>query len=78
MIRQFIEIRGPVHTACNQLMQFEDYPRFMEDVETVRLFSRIFRSFMTAWVRRHGFGERSIDERQRLPDALMTAGWRAR
>lgn len=36
IIQQSIEVRVPVHTAYNQLTQFEDYPRFMQDVETVR------------------------------------------
>lgn len=35
-IQQSIEIRVPVQTAYNQLTQFEEYPRFMEQVETVR------------------------------------------
>jgi hypothetical protein len=35
-IQQSIEIRVPVHTAYNQLTQFEDYPQFMEEVKTVQ------------------------------------------
>ncbi|HEY0844296.1 MAG TPA: SRPBCC family protein [Noviherbaspirillum sp.] len=35
-IQQSIDINVPVHTAYNQLTQFEDYPRFMEEVEAVR------------------------------------------
>lgn len=35
-IQQSIEISVPVHIAYNQLTQFEDYPRFMQDVETVQ------------------------------------------
>jgi uncharacterized membrane protein len=35
-IQQSIEIRVPVHAAYNQLTQFEDYPRFMEEVKTVQ------------------------------------------
>ena len=34
-IQQSIDISVPVHIAYNQLTQFEDYPRFMQDVETV-------------------------------------------
>lgn len=35
-VQQSIEISVPVHTLYNQLAQFEDYPRFMEEVEQVR------------------------------------------
>lgn len=35
-IQQSIEIRVPVHAAYNQLTQFEDYPRFLEEVKTVQ------------------------------------------
>lgn len=35
-IEQSIEINVPVKTAYRQLTQFEQYPRFMEDVEEVR------------------------------------------
>lgn len=35
-IQHFIDIKVPVHTVYNQLTQFEDYPRFMEDVEAVQ------------------------------------------
>lgn len=35
-IEQSIEVNVPVSTAYNQLTQFEDYPRFMDDVEEVR------------------------------------------
>ncbi|OGB24457.1 MAG: hypothetical protein A3I66_10625 [Burkholderiales bacterium RIFCSPLOWO2_02_FULL_57_36] len=35
-IQQSIEIKVPVQTAYNQLTQFEDYPRFMENVEAVQ------------------------------------------
>lgn len=34
-IRQSIEIRVPVHTAYQQLTRFEDYPRFMQEVDDV-------------------------------------------
>ncbi len=34
-IQQSIEVAVPLHTAYNQLTQFEDYPRFMQDVEQV-------------------------------------------
>jgi hypothetical protein len=33
-IQQSVEIRVPAHVAYNQLTQFEDYPRFMEEVES--------------------------------------------
>jgi uncharacterized membrane protein len=35
-IAQSIEIQAPVHVAYNQITQFEDYPRFMEEVESAR------------------------------------------
>lgn len=35
-IEHSIEVNVPVGTAYNQLTQFEEYPRFMEDVEEVR------------------------------------------
>lgn len=34
-IQQSIDIGVPVHVVYNQLTQFEDYPRFMQEVETV-------------------------------------------
>jgi hypothetical protein len=35
-IQHSIEINVPVHIAYNQLTQFEEYPRFMQDIEAVR------------------------------------------
>jgi hypothetical protein len=35
-IQQSIEVGVPVHAAYQQLMHFEDYPRFMQEVDTVR------------------------------------------
>ncbi len=35
-VQQSIEIRVPLHTAYNQLTRFEDYPCFMDEVETVQ------------------------------------------
>jgi carbon monoxide dehydrogenase subunit G len=35
-IQQSIEINVPVRAVYNQLTQFEDYPQFMESVETVK------------------------------------------
>lgn len=35
-LEQSIEVNAPAHTVYNQLTQFEDYPRFMEDIEEVR------------------------------------------
>jgi len=35
-IQQSIDIGMPVHVVYNQLTQFEDYPRFMQDVEAVQ------------------------------------------
>lgn len=35
-IEQSIEVNAPVQTVYNQLVQFEQYPRFMEGVEQVR------------------------------------------
>lgn len=34
-VQRSIEIRVPVHTLYNQLTQFEDYPQFMQDIESV-------------------------------------------
>lgn len=34
-IQHAIEVNAPVHTVYNQLMHFEEYPRFMDDVEQV-------------------------------------------
>jgi ribosome-associated toxin RatA of RatAB toxin-antitoxin module len=33
-IQQSVEIKAPAHVAYNQLTQFEDYPRFMDEVES--------------------------------------------
>jgi hypothetical protein len=35
-VQQSIEVKVPVHAAYECLSHFEDYPRFMEDVEAVR------------------------------------------
>jgi hypothetical protein len=35
-IQQSIEVGVPVHAAYQQLTHFEDYPRFMQEVDTVR------------------------------------------
>jgi uncharacterized membrane protein len=35
-IRQSIDIGVPVHTAYQHLTRFEDYPRFMQEVDTVQ------------------------------------------
>jgi uncharacterized membrane protein len=35
-IEKSIEINVPVHTAYNQWTQFEEFPRFMEGVESVQ------------------------------------------
>jgi uncharacterized membrane protein len=35
-IQQSIELRVPASVAYNQLTQFEDYPRFMEEVQSAR------------------------------------------
>jgi uncharacterized membrane protein len=35
-IQQSIDIKVPAHTVYNQLTQFEDYPNFLADVETVQ------------------------------------------
>src|SRR5918992_272698 len=35
-VRQSIEVDVPVGTAYNQWTQFEDFPRFMEGVKSVR------------------------------------------
>ncbi|HJV81202.1 SRPBCC family protein [Noviherbaspirillum sp.] len=35
-IQQSIEVGVPLHAAYQQLTCFEDYPRFMQDVDTVR------------------------------------------
>jgi hypothetical protein len=34
-VQRSIEIRVPVHTLYSQLTQFEDYPQFMQDIESV-------------------------------------------
>lgn len=34
-IEQFIDVNVPVRTAYNQWTQFEDFPRFMENIERV-------------------------------------------
>jgi ribosome-associated toxin RatA of RatAB toxin-antitoxin module len=35
-IQQSIEVSVPAHVAYNQLTQFEDYPRFMQEVESAQ------------------------------------------
>jgi uncharacterized membrane protein len=35
-IEESIDVDVPVHTAYNQWTQFEEFPRFMDGVESVR------------------------------------------
>ncbi|HEX2530637.1 MAG TPA: SRPBCC family protein, partial [Burkholderiaceae bacterium] len=35
-IEKSVEINVPLHTAYNQMTQFEQFPRFMEGVQEVR------------------------------------------
>ena len=35
-VQQSIDIKAPVHAAYNQLSHFEDYPQFMEEVQSVQ------------------------------------------
>jgi len=36
MVHQSIDVKAPVHVLYNQLTRFEDYPRFMKDVDSVQ------------------------------------------
>jgi len=36
MVEKSVEINVPVHTAYNQWTQFEEFPRFMEGIESVK------------------------------------------
>ena len=35
-IQQSIDVSVPIHTVYNRLMRFEDYPNFMDEVESVQ------------------------------------------
>lgn len=35
-IQQSIDVHAPIHTVFDRLAHFEDYPRFMDEVQDVR------------------------------------------
>jgi uncharacterized membrane protein len=72
-IEESVEVNVPIHTAYNQWTQFEEFPRFMEGVETVEQIDDTH----LRWVAETG-GERrewtaQITEQQ--PDARVA--WKA-
>jgi uncharacterized membrane protein len=60
-IEEAVEVRVPVRTAYNQWTQFEDFPQFMEGVESITQID----DTMTHWVT-------SIGGQRREFDALIT------
>lgn len=61
VIEEAVEVRVPVRTAYNQWTQFEDFPRFMEGVESIKQID----DTKTHWVT-------SIGGQKREFDALIT------
>jgi hypothetical protein len=71
-ISQSVEIKAPVHVAYNQLTQFEDYPRFMEEVESARQTDDTH----VHWTTRAGSGSHDWDSEiiEQQPDRCIA--WR--
>ena len=72
-IEQSIEVEVPVQTAYNQWTQFEDFPQFMEGVESVRQLDPTH----LHWVARIGGAEEEWDAEitEQLPDDRIA--WKA-
>jgi hypothetical protein len=71
-IQHSIEINVPVHIAYNQLTQFEQYPRFMQDVEVVRQLDDTHLHWSTKMSDRHMEWDAEITEQR--PDHCIA--WR--
>jgi hypothetical protein len=71
-IQQSIDIRVPVHTAYQQLTQFETYPLFMEEVDAVRQLDDTHFHWTTTVSNRSVEWDSEITERQ--PDRCIA--WR--
>jgi uncharacterized membrane protein len=72
-IEKSVEINVPVHTAYNQWTQFEEFPRFMEGVESVTQLD----ATRLHWVANIG-GERKVWEAritEQIPDQRIA--WRS-
>ena len=72
-IEKSVEINVPVHTAYNQWTQFEEFPRFMEGVESVRQLD----DTQLHWVANVGGERKEWDARitEQIPDQRIA--WRS-
>lgn len=71
-IQQAIDVNVPIHTAYQQLVQFEQYPRFMEHVEKVQ---QIDASHIRWHTRLRGLeGEREAEIIEQVPEKCIA--WR--
>jgi uncharacterized membrane protein len=72
-IEQSIEVGVPVNTAYNQWTQFEDFPRFMEGVESIKQLD----DTTMHWVTEIGGQKREFDAKitEQTPDQRIA--WRA-
>jgi hypothetical protein len=68
-IQQSIEIKVPVHTAYNQLTQFEEYPHFMADVESLQQIDDTHLHWTTKMANRPVEWDAEITERE--PDRCI-------
>lgn len=72
-VTESVDVAVPVRTAYNQWTQYEEFPRFMEDVEEVRQLS----DTLTHWVTEIGGVRREFDAQitEQLPDERVA--WRS-
>jgi len=72
-IENSIEVNVPVHTAYNQWTQFEEFPRFMDGVESVKQLDET----RLHWVANIGGARKEWDARitEQIPDQRIA--WRS-
>jgi uncharacterized membrane protein len=73
-IERSVEVRVPVRTAYNQFTQFEDFPRFMQDVEEVRQLD----DTTVRWTARIAGAEREWDADITEQEPDQRIAWRSR
>ncbi|MGW0995596.1 SRPBCC family protein [Streptomyces sp. NPDC002520] len=72
-VRESVEVDVPIRTAYNQWTQFEEFPRFMEGVETVEQLDDLHNHWtITMGGLRRDFDTEIVDQ---LPDDRIT--WRS-
>lgn len=63
-IQQSIEVNVPAHAAYSKLVQFDEYPRFMQGVEAVRQTDEAHLHWSASMAERHMEWDSEITERQ--------------